>query len=162
MKKIKSTVLLFSLLVVSLGACKKDDNEDVREEVFSSDLTFKLDGAAKKSTLVVCVKDEEVQGEESLGLVASIGNSESLTIAFDDIPTVGNYNVANNENVVVAYQNGSNPATDIYVSETGTVKITSISDKEIKGTFEISAQNSAEATKTISEGKFSAKIVDAD
>jgi len=156
MKTTKSTLLLLSLAVLTLGSCKKDE-DSVKEDVFSSDLTFKLDGTAKKSTFVVATKDDE--DEDVLGLSANLSNSETLTIAFDGLHGTGNYNIATDEAALV-YTNGNDPLANIFYAEAGIVKITSISSKEVKGTFELTVKNSGDASKVITEGKFAAKIVE--
>ena len=157
MKKITSAFLVIGLFVISLASCKKDDSTKVDEEdVKSAKMTYKLDGTSKTSTLLFAVKENG-----AIGISGFMNETETIVLAIDNFHGVGEYTV-DDEHVVISYTNGSNSQSNLYLSEQGTIKITASSDTEVKGTFSGTVKNLQEASKVITEGKFEAKIVEAE
>lgn len=155
MKKIKSTLAVLGLLVLGFASCKKDDDKTVREDVVSSKMTFKLDGTSKTSTILVAAVDEE--NEDGLGISGNLGNGETLTIVFSELDGAREYDLEEDD-VALVYANGT-AANNVYSAESGKVKITSITNSEVKGTFQAVVTNIQDASKTVTEGKFDAKIL---
>lgn len=156
MKKLKSLFLLVGLLALSVASCKKDDAKKVDEEedLRSTKMTYKVDGTAKTSTHLFAVKDDE-----AIAVYGAINDSETIVLSIDNFHGTGDYTVDNDE-VVIGYVNGTNPLNSFYATS-GTIKVTSSSNAEVKGTFSGSLINGGETTRVLSDGTFEAKIVEA-
>lgn len=153
MKKIKTLLLLFSIVALGLTSCKKD-SETTAEA--NAALTVKVNGTAKSSTGPVVATI--YQSEKTLQILGQFSTTEGVSIMIQDFK-VGEFNVATDD-VLVVYTNGTTGSlSTTFMGDTGKVKITSITDTKVTGTFEFVGSNDSEQTKTLTEGKFEASIV---
>ena len=154
MKKTTSAFLMLALLATTVISCKKDDSTkiDNEQDLKSTKMTFKVDGTSKTSTHHFAVKDEE-----TVEIYGSINDDEAVIMSIDELDGLGDYDLA--EENILSYTSGDSPQADVYFAEEGTIKVTSSSNSEIKGTFSGTVKNLQGASKVITEGKFDAKIV---
>ncbi|WP_207429067.1 hypothetical protein [Pedobacter sp. SYSU D00535] len=155
MKKITSALLLMGLFGITAVSCKKDNVEkvDSEEDIRSTKMTYKIDGAAKTSTHLFAVKDEG-----DIAIYGSIDDDETMVIAIEDFHGTGDYEVEN-DHVTIGYINGNTPTNSFWATE-GVIKVTASTNNEVKGTFSGRLTNAGETVKEITEGKFEAKIVE--
>lgn len=148
---------MLGLFALTISSCKKDDDNKVdnEEDLKSTKMSYKVDGTQKTSTHLFAVKN----GADAIGIYGAINDSEALVIGIDGFHGNGDY-TTEEDDVIITYTSGKN-ATDVYVAEECTVKVTSSTNNEIKGTFTATVKNNANASKVVTEGKFEAKIVEA-
>lgn len=159
MKKITSAVLMLSLLAIFGTSCKKDsDTVKDEKDLRSTKLSFKLEGASKTSTHLWAVYGDS---QDQIGIHGTLSSSESISLAINDFDGNGEYDV-DSEEAVIIYNVGNTTNAETYISTSGTVKITSITSSEVKGTFSGTLSNLSDGTKTVTDGKFEAKIFDED
>lgn len=160
MKKFTSILLTFSLVALGFSSCKKDDAEKVDdpEDLKSTKMSWKFDGAAKTSTTLFALKDEG-----DLTVVGGINDTETLTLYISEFHGTGDYTV-DDEDIMIHYVTPggiTNPAA-VFTAKDGVIKVTSSSAGEVKGTFSGTLENALDQTKPMTEGKFEAKIVTGD
>jgi hypothetical protein len=160
MKKFTSILLTFSLVALGFSSCKKDDSTKVddEEDIKSTKMSWKVDGTAKTSTHLFALKSDG-----ALAVYGAINDVENVVLVIDDFHGTGDYTVDEDE-VSIAYftEKGTNPAVNVYSAKDGVIKVTSSNDGEVKGTFSGTLENASDQTKSMTEGKFEAKIVDGD
>lgn len=159
MKTIKSALLMLSLLALSFSSCKKDNDtekDDADDVLRSAAMTFKIDGTAKTSTHLFAAREEG-----SIEIYGGINETETMALLIYDFNGTGDYAV-DGDNVQIYYVNGTDPLANSFLGQNGTIKITSVTDKEVKGTFVSSLKNTNDVTKAVSDGKFEAKIIDVE
>ncbi|MXV51524.1 hypothetical protein GS399_11130 [Pedobacter sp. HMF7647] len=151
---------LFIACTLSLASCKKSDDDKPADSPY---LSVKIDGQKKNSTGPVVAGVMKVAGVTALTIQGQFSTNEGVALMLTD-SKVGEYKVLTEDQPSFE----GNAATGVYLADiaksqsydsvSGTVKITSSTDKLISGTFEFTAKNEAGATKTFSEGSFQATV----
>ena len=86
-------------------------------------------------------------------------NPQAFVITWQDFKGVGTYNAADIISSANYVAGITDPLTQGYFAESGTIKVTTYNDKVIAGTFEFEAANTLGEKKQITEGKFSISLV---
>lgn len=143
MKKLTSVLLL--LIVVFGSACKKDEKES------QANVSFKVDGTLKQAIGDTKVTAMYFTSQKTLQFMGNLENNQAIGFVIQDYNGVGEYDVAD-FNVTATY------VTDF--GSTGIIKITTSTDKLVKGTFQFIVRDLVtNAIKfTITEGTFEAKV----
>ncbi|SER54902.1 DUF6252 family protein [Pedobacter rhizosphaerae] len=130
---------------------------DYHPEWDVSIMSGKVDGvllqcsSASAQTFVVGAK-------KTLQIIGNKGSS-GFSIMIDDFKGAGTYNLSDQN--LATYLLGTSGLQDAYLSSSsGSVKITSYTEKQIKGVFEFKGQNIVSLnTKNITEGQFTINLV---
>jgi hypothetical protein len=143
MKKLTFALLL--LIVVFGNACKKENNQS------QANVSFKVDGTLKQASGDTKVTAMYFTSQKTLQFMGNLENNLGIGFAIQDYKGVGDYDVAD-FNVTASY------VTDF--GSTGIIKITTSTDKVVKGTFQFIVRDPVtNAIKfTITEGTFEVKV----
>jgi hypothetical protein len=153
LQKFFSTALLAVALLVSITACKKSDDSTPSNEI-AAGMKATVDGKVWSST-TTAFYDTVSHGTEIWG-VNQIDSNSNIGFKFICPKQTGTYTFTNdiyNTTKVALYFEGDN----FWASNSGTLTITSLSSKNIKGTFSFAGsivQGNANAIKTITNGSF--------
>ncbi|MBC8051607.1 MAG: hypothetical protein H7Y13_00930 [Sphingobacteriaceae bacterium] len=149
MARIKSLVILLALCASVMSSCEKDD-----QAISGVFLSAKVDGSTKEA------KDAKVSVapfEGMLAIVGVLGTTESITLLLPINLSVKEYSLTGIDAEAIAdYANGPSDL-NLYSAVSGSIKVTAISGTNIEGTFSFVGKNDANASKTVTEGKFNAK-----
>ncbi len=144
-----------SLAVISLASCKKDDDGDDNPASAGS-VTLTVDGASWNASLSV----QAVNTNGVINVTGSDSNAKQASIVLYNVTKTGTYTVGGigNSNSLRwtegLGQNDTYSANGIIGS--GTITVTELSSTKIKGTFSFTGVNTAQATKSITDGAFEA------
>ncbi|WP_423147161.1 DUF6252 family protein [Rubrolithibacter danxiaensis] len=151
MRKIKLAFLMFTLCLFVFSSCKKDKETSKAE----AGMSVKIDGTLKASNAPAAATI--YQSENTIQIIGRFSSSEGISIMLNEVKT-GEFDVATDA-ALVAYMEGTDPDQG-FLGETGTVKITSLTDEMVKGTFEFTAKRAlGEDVRVITEGTFEAKVI---
>lgn len=163
MKKLHALLLLIVILSFGLNSCQKDivfvdgsgpDGKVPEKAGFS--MSAKVDGD------LISFNTVDAQQVDALGVMLIGGSSDiqgiSITIAEYDGAKA--YDIDKNSVLAIYTKNaGIDPDKDYYIATEGKVTITSVTDKQIAGTFTFSGANlDSSDRKVITEGKFTSKL----
>ena len=137
---------MLTIFAVGVSSCKKEDSATV-----NASMSVKVSGSVKTTTTAPMAMYFESQ--KSMQIMRQFGTSEGVSISLKE-PKVGDFSVSTDAAVVI-YTNG----TTTYLGNEGSVKITSLTNDTVKGTFSFTGTASQGPNMVLSEGKFEAKIV---
>mgnify|MGYP000852723646 CR=1 FL=1 len=164
MKNIFRILFAFLLAFVFTVSCSKDDDDSGIKEGTG---TVVIDG--KTTTLSYCVFMTTSYGGYEITQIA-LGSSQQNTASGEQLTiSIVNQKIekktyeinvdSNGISVIYSVYDQNNPdATKTYFSISGTVTLTSVSDKLINGDYDVTVQDYNKNTKTL-KGSFSAKAV---
>ena len=165
MKNFLHYIVALCLGALFLTSCKKNSQSDGITTNSSSSMTFKVDGTVHTS-----IATAAYFGDASNRSVIITGNNNDATAMLNIAINIqglktGTYDVitGNGPNSYISqllYSVGKN-LSDNYYAQTGQVVITSVTDKNVSGTFQFSGKNTdatTPQTKSITEGKFSCDV----
>jgi hypothetical protein len=155
MKRITSTLLLLAVFFIS--ACKKESTDEIHG---GANVSFKVNGTFKQASGDIKVTAFHYLSEKSLQLVGNLDNNQGISFIIENYNGVGEYDVAGN-NVIASYITDLNGGLNgSQLGSTGSIKITTATDKVVKGTFQfvVLDPNTNVLISTISEGKFETKL----
>jgi hypothetical protein len=151
MKHIKPALLILVLCILVFSSCKKSGSKPQTPAV---NLSFKFNGTAKNTNLVVA---DYIKSQQSLQVMGKIGTgTEGLSLLIENIK-VGSFDLASGT-IIASYSTTSDFA-DTYLGTTGTVTITSFTTDAVAGTFQFAGTKPNNDAGTITEGKFYAKLI---
>lgn len=145
---------MLTMILFAFSSCEKEDSEDQ----VNVGMSLKVNGTLKQAAGETKVSAMFIKSEKSLQVMGNLGENEAVSLTIENFNGVGDYNVTN-DNVVVVYTtniNGGVASTSL--GTTGIIKITTSTDKVIKGTFQFT-DDEASTPMVISEGKFEAKVM---
>ncbi|MGN6641255.1 MAG: hypothetical protein ACTHJ8_20255 [Mucilaginibacter sp.] len=151
MKQFRTILFMLAAFTLVLTSCKKDSNKPNS----AASITFKLNGASQSTTNVV---GTYIKSENTIQVIGNMGNGIALQLMVENVKT-GSFDLADiNQQVLATYTTGSQ-LEDIYVGGTGNITITSFNSTSVSGTFQFVATNTSNDSKTISNGTFTAKLI---
>jgi hypothetical protein len=151
MKQIRTILFMLAAFTLALTSCKKDSNKPGN----TPSVSFKLNGTSQTTANVV---GTYVKSENTIQVIGQLGNGIALQLMVENVK-VGSFDLADaNQQVLAAYTTGSQ-LEDIYTGNTGNITITSFSGTSVSGTFQFVATNTLNDSKTISNGTFTAKLI---
>lgn len=162
----KSILLVLAVMAISLTSCKKDDDGGGDGGAASGVVQAKVSGSNYKSeaTLTTAVRSD-ANGTSSLTITANTMNGKNISLTIiGGFEGVGSYNIGGGANV---FGNASYTEVDvanpmdaqIWVapydeSVAGEIKVSEISNTNVKGTFKFKGKNADGSFKDITEGSF--------
>lgn len=149
MKQIRSTLIILSVCTLAFSSCKKSGDKPSD----SIGISLKFNGTAKSSTTPIA---SYYPAENSLQVEGIFNGTEAVSLMIENIKT-GTFDVASD--AVVASYSTTADFNNTYLGSTGSVNITSFTSDQVSGTFQFTGTNPANATGTVTEGKFTAKII---
>ena len=163
MKRIKSVFWVLLIMVSCISACRKDNSRLIASS--SSLISFKVDGVVKKASgatkafAFAITESNKVR----LQILGEVSATEDISFIIENFNGVGEYNLvpqSNTEETTSAlYQTGEDPLKDYYISESGSIKITTSTTKLLKGTFQFVGKVSPNEAKLITEGTFEVALI---
>ncbi len=162
MKKFRLIFLLLTLLTFGLNSCQKPivfvEGSGPGGSEFATATIFKakVDGVLLECAgpiKGVLIPDASTSST-SLQITANKGN-EGFTISLVNYTGIGTYTLGSNLDLVAYVKDLQGDATiSTFFATSGTIRITSVSSKAIKGTFEFNGENGIGEIKTITSGEF--------
>jgi hypothetical protein len=157
MKIFKSFFLMLTAIaVVSLSSCSKSDDEDTTPENPLSN-GLKVDGSSWDASLAV----QAVNTSGVINVTGSDSNGKQAGVILYGVTEPGTYNVQAGLQHQLRWTEGLD-ASQTYVANgilgSGSITITELSSSKVKGTFQFTGANTAQATKSITEGSFEASF----
>lgn len=151
-------LMLTAIAVLGLTSCDKSDDEDVTPDdpaTGNGSLSLKVDGTSWNASLAV-------QGINANGVVTVTGsdsNAHQAQVILYGVTEPGTYNVQAGLQHQLRWTEGLN-AQDTYMANgilgSGSIVVTELTSSKVKGTFQFTGANTAQATKSITEGSFEA------
>jgi hypothetical protein len=148
MKNLKPILLICMFMAIISASCKKSDNNIST----SISVSLKFNGSAKSSSTVIA---DYIKSESNLQVIGKFGN-EAVSISIANIK-VGTFDVAT-DGALVSYATTAD-FSNTYLGTTGTVVITSFTSDKVTGTFNFVGTTIDGRNGTVTEGKFSAKVI---
>lgn len=167
MKTLNKTVfVLLALVAISFTSCKKDDDGGGGSSAGSGTVVAKVDGSNFKSDpIVTSAVISNAQGTSSLLVTGNTMDGRNITLnvvaGFDGVGTYvigGGANVFGNASYTeVDASNPTDAKTWVAPYDTevaGEIKISEVTDNNIKGTFNFKGKSAEGTFKTIADGSF--------
>lgn len=167
MKTLNRTVLvLLALVAISFTSCKKDDDGGGGGAAGSGTVVAKVDGANFKSDpIVTSATITSSGGVSTLVVMGNTMDGRNITLSINaGFDGVGTYNIGGGANVFgnasyteVEAANPTDAQTWVAPYDTevaGEIKISEVTDTNIKGTFHFKGKNADGTFKTITDGSF--------
>lgn len=158
MKIFKSFFLMLTAVaVLGLVSCNKSDDDDVTPEnpISNGSLSLKVDGTSWNASLAV----QAVNTNGVINVTGSDSNAKQASVILYGVTEPGTYNVQAGLQHQLRWTEGLG-ANDSYIANgligSGSITITELSSSKVKGTFQFTGANTAQATKSITEGSFEA------
>lgn len=157
MKTAKLLLFVFIAVGLSLGSCKKKDDENADPSLSGGSLSARIDGADWNASLAV----QAVNSNGVLSVTGSDASSKQLQITVINPTGAGEYQLGGN----MTNQNSGRWTAGVNTNQTytttvglgsGTVNISELTDTNVKGTFSFTAANSDEEQVSVTDGTFSA------
>jgi hypothetical protein len=147
MKKTLSKLMIVCC-VFALVSCKKSSSDAPKNTL---SMSLKVNGTAETSKGAPVATYSKDQG--ILQIAGAFNTSETINIVIEN-PKVGAFEA---DNALLTYSTA--PDVDhTWMGETGNVTITNMTADAVEGTFNFEGTSNG-VTKTITEGKFSAKMI---
>lgn len=155
MKKLTSVLLLLTVIFVS--ACKKDKTDDAP---ISTNVSFKVNGTLKQASGEANVTAFYYSTEKTLQFIGDLENNQGISLYIQEYKGVGEYDVASDDVIASYVTNKNGGLSGSQLGSTGSIKITSSTDKLVKGTFQFVVRDPITdvLVSTITEGQFEAKL----
>jgi hypothetical protein len=160
MKLTNRLSFILALLLICFSACQKPivfvegSGPGGGPKTNGSSMSAKVDGVLVECEFATSQSWIDNLGKKNIQL-NGLKNPQGFIITWQDFKGVGNYDALD----LVDYVAGiTDPLTQAYFAESGTVKVTTYTNKVIIGTFEFIAINSNGQKKTITEGKFTINL----
>jgi len=147
MKKLKPILVLCMLLAFAGTSCKKSSTNPTS----AVSMSLKFNGTAKTSNTVIA---DYIKSEGTLQVMGKFGN-EGLSLMITGIK-VGTFPVGD---IVIASYSTTADFQNTYIGSTGTVVISSFNSDTVTGTFSFAGSTIDGRNGTVTEGKFSAKVI---
>jgi len=147
MEKLKPILLLCMFLAFIGTSCKKSSTNPTS----AVSMSLKFNGTAKTSNTVAA---DYIKSTGTLQVIGKFGN-EGLSLMITDIK-VGTFAVGD---IVIATYSTTADFQNTYLGSTGTVVISSFNSSTVTGTFSFAGTTVDGRNGTVTEGKFSAKVI---
>ena len=160
----KFGLVAFMAFAVSLtSSCSNDDDNNSSGGGSGSYLEAKVDGTQFKA---------EVQGHSTVGasrigsgtsqiisVIGAVMDGSNISINLQGITAAGTYELNQDSDSVIAFTTSGGSAaygTGICDGATGTLKITTLNDEKIEGTFSFTGKDgeNCSSSKAVTDGKF--------
>jgi len=158
MKIFKSFFLMLTAVaVLGITSCNKSDDEDTTPDNPASNgsISLKVDGSSWNASLAV----QAVNTNGVINVTGSDSNAKQVSVILYGVTEPGTYNVQAGLQHQLRWTEGLG-TNDSYIANgligSGSITITELSSTKVKGTFQFTGMNTAQATKSITEGSFEA------
>lgn len=156
--KTKNLLILFTLVAgLSLTSCKK--TETTNPIGSDGSISLKVDGSTWSANLSV----QAVNSNGVINITGSDMSAHQAAVTLIGATGPGTYKVGPNgvQGNMLRWTEGTGQDQTYqatFILGSGTIVVDKLTDSEISGTFEFEGFNTAQTSKTITEGKFSAKF----
>lgn len=158
MKIFKSFFLMLAAVaVLGFTSCDKNSDDDVTPEnpISNGTITLKVDGSSWNASLAV----QAVNTNGVINVTGSDSDAKQASVILYGVTEPGTYNVQAGLQHQLRWTEGLG-TNDSYIANgligSGSITITELSSSKVKGTFQFTGANTAQATKSITEGSFEA------
>jgi len=152
MKAGKFLMLVVLISSIAFTSCKKDDDTG-DPSTGNGSMTLKHAGTSWSASLAV----QAVNTNGVINVTGSDSEARQAAITLFGVSSPGTYKIEMGAQHSGRWTEGADPS-QTYVSNgvigTGTITITELSDTKIKGSFSFEAFNTAQTSKSITEGAF--------
>lgn len=157
MKIIKSFFLMLTAAaVLSITSCSKSNDDNTSDNTLSNgSISLNVEGSSWDASLAV----QAVNTNGVINVTGSDSNGKQASVLLYGVTETGTYNVQAGLQHQLRWTEGLG-TNDSYIANglvgSGSITITELSSTKIKGTFQFTGMNTAQATKSITEGSFEA------
>lgn len=150
-------VALLSISIISLSSCNKDDDAATPDNPITGggSITLKVDGTSWNASLAVV----GINTNGVINVTGSDSDAHQASIILYGVTEPGTYNVTSGLQHQLRWTEGLG-TNDSYIANgligSGSITVTELSSAKIKGTFQFTGANTAQTTKSITEGSFEA------
>lgn len=160
----RTVLVLLALVAISFTSCKKDDDGDGGGAAGSGTIVAKVDGSNFKSDpMLTSATMTTSEGVSSLMITGNTMDSRNITLSITTgFDGEGTYLIGGGANIFVSGSyteiDPANPTdAQIWVAPydtevAGEIKISEVTDTNIKGTFHFKGKNADGTFKTIADG----------
>lgn len=157
MKHVKIFTALLALVALTFSGCNKNDDNN-NPSGSSGSMSLTVDGSNWSATLAV----QAVNSNGVINVTGSDSNAKQASVILYGVSTTGTYQVGpGNPSNQLRWTQGLG-TNDTYqangVIGNGTVTITELTSSKISGTFQFTGYNTAQNSKVITNGSFSANF----
>lgn len=158
MKNFKSFFLMLTAIaVLGLTSCNKSSDDDVTPDnpLSNGSISLKVDGSSWNASLAV----QAINTNGVINVTGSDSNAKQASVILYGVTEPGTYNVQAGLQHQLRWTEGLG-TNDTYMANglvgSGSITITELSSTKVKGTFQFTGVNTAQASKSITEGSFEA------
>ncbi len=163
-KNIKSLLLLLVLTSFGFSACQKDivfvDGSGpggTTPKAVKTSMKAKVNGILMECEFAYAQPYTNADGTIQIQ-INGLKSPQAFIFDFQNFKGVGTYNAADIISSATYVAGITDPFTQSYYAESGTIKIATYNSKAIIGTFEFKAANTNGELKTITEGEFTISL----
>ncbi len=152
------TMAFVALLFLGLSSCSKTEDTTPDNPLLSSgSIALKADGVSWNASLAV----QAVNSNGVINITGSDANAKQASILLYGVSQTGSYSMTAGMAHQLRYTAGLGQ-NDTYMANglvgSGTITITELTSTKIKGTFSFTGVNTSGASKSITDGSFTANF----
>ena len=150
MKQVTYLFLILILFTFTLSSCKKSDTNPQAAESIS----MKFNGTLVSSPTPIATY---FKTQNSLQIIGAFGTTSAVSLLIANGVQVGTFDLSNGE-ALLTYSTGAN-LQDTFYGTAGNIVISTYTSSTVSGTFQFTGTDPSNVTGTITEGKFTAKLI---
>jgi hypothetical protein len=150
MKQITYVFLTLTLFAITLSSCKKSNSNPQAAESIS----LKFNGTLVTSSTPIATY---YKSQNSLQIAGAFGTTSVVSLTIANGVQVGTFDFSNG-NALLSYSTGAN-LQDTFYSTAGNIVISTLTSTTVTGTFQFTGTDPSNVSGTITEGKFTAKLI---
>jgi hypothetical protein len=150
MKQVTYLFLTLILFAFTLSSCKKSNTNPQSAESIS----LKFNGTLVSSSTPIATY---YKSQNSLQIIGAFSSTSAVSLIIANGVQVGTFDLSNG-NSLLTYSTGAN-LQDSYIGTSGNIVISALTSTTVTGTFQFTGTDPSNVTGTITEGKFTAKLI---
>jgi hypothetical protein len=151
MKQVTYLFLTLILFAFTLSSCKKSSNNP---QTAAENISLKFNGTLVSSPMPIATY---YKSQNSLQIIGAFGTTSAVSLIIANGVQVGTFDLSNGD-ALLTYSTGAN-LQDTYIGTAGNIVISTLTSTTVAGTFQFTATDLSNLTGTITEGKFTAKLI---
>ena len=138
------------LFAFTLSSCKKNNTNPQAAESIS----LKFNGTLTSSSTPIATY---YKSQNSLQIIGAFGTTSAVSLIIANGVQIGTFDLSN-ANALLTYSTGAN-SQDTFYGTAGNIVISTLTSTTVSGTFQFTGTDLSNVTGTITEGKFTAKLI---
>ncbi len=150
MKQVTYLFLILILFAFTLSSCKKSSANPQT----ASSISLKFNGTLVSSATPIATY---YKTQNSLQIIGAFGTTSAVSLIIANGVQIGTFDLSNGE-ALLTYSTGAN-LQDTFYGTAGNIVISTYTSSTVSGTFQFTGTDLSNVTGTITEGKFTAKLI---